>query len=686
MHDGWGYGVFLRELFAAYDALAAGKEPDLPPLPAQFADLAAWQQRQVDRGVWDKQLEYWEKTLHDAAAPSRLPSEAPPSAAQTFAGDQIRHAIDPKLYADLVAACRREHVTPYMWLHAAFQTFVHRYTGHADIVVGSGIANRRPPESRQLLGMMINTVAIRTDFAGDPAFRDMLVRFRRATAEAIDNQDAPYDKVILRLQPGAELFNCFFDSYDQAFPAYRNEHVRVEAVEGIGNGRCKFDLTALVIPGEAAPTLLWEYNTDLFDRSAAERMMRHFLALVSSSVARPDLPVSRLPILSADERNHLLQLGRGRDSVLPGDRIERIFAERVAARPEAEAVVCGDERLSYAELDRLADDLAVRLRNTGVVPGDVVAFSLPRGSAAISAMLAILKCGCAYMPLDPSLPAARKDILLKAASAAAILTGDGITALTAGAGSHESPGKASEQAHDATDDAYVMFTSGSTGIPKAVCAPHRGVIRLVCDVDYVRLDSSTRFLQLAPLSFDASTLEIWGPLLNGGAVVIHAEDLPDLHTLGNTIASHKVTTAWFTAALFNRIVDTAPQILRPLREVLTGGEALSPRHVVRALSELPATTVINGYGPTEATTFATTYRVPRAFSPLSQRVPIGVPIPRTQVYVLDGHREVQPMGVAGELYIGGDGLGRFAEFVEDCLGIHPRHFRLAARISALSNG
>ena len=330
--------------------------------------------------------------------------------------------------------------------------------------------------------------------------------------------------------------------------------------------------------------------------------------------------------------------------VLPGDRIERIFAERVAARPEAEAVVCGDERLSYAELDRLADDLAVRLRNTGVVPGDVVAFSLPRGSAAISAMLAILKCGCAYMPLDPSLPAARKDILLKAASAAAILTGDGITALTAGAGSHESPGKASEQAHDATDDAYVMFTSGSTGTPKAVCAPHRGVIRLVCDVDYVRLDSSTRFLQLAPLSFDASTLEIWGPLLNGGAVVIHAEDLPDLHTLGNTIASHKVTTAWFTAALFNRIVDTAPQILRPLREVLTGGEALSPRHVrpcaESSCLQRPSSMATARPKPT---TFATTYTVPRTFAPLSQRVPIGVPIPRTQVYVLDGHREVQPM-------------------------------------------
>jgi amino acid adenylation domain-containing protein len=660
LHDAWGYSVFLQELFAAYDALTGGKRPDLPPLPAQFADLAAWQQRQLKRGVWNKQLDYWEKTLRDVAAPTRLPSEAPPSATQTFAGDQIRHVIDRKLYADLIAACLREHVTPYMWLHAAFQTFLHRYTGHTDIVVGSGIANRRLSESRQLLGMMISTVAMRTDFAGDPTFRDLLVRFRRTVTQAIDNQEAPYDKVILRLKPGIELFNCFFDSYDQPFPAYRNEHVRIESMEGISNGRCKFDLTALVIPGEETPTLLWEYNTDLFSRPAAERMMRHFLAIVSSSVARVDLPVSRLPILSADERDHLLQLGRGRESVAPDDRIERIFAERAAACPNAEAVVCGNERLSYAELNRLAEDLADRLRKEGVVPGGIVAFLHPRGPAAISAMLAILKCGCAYMPLDPSLPTARKDVLLKAISVVAILTSEGITALRDGSGSHNLSVAAPRLDSEQADDAYVMFTSGSTGIPKAVCAPHRAVIRLVCDVDYVRLDTSTRFLQLASLSFDAATLEIWGPLLNGGTVVVHAEDLPELNALGNMIAAHKVTTAWFTAALFNRIVDTAPHILRPLREVLTGGEPVSPRHIACALVELPSLTIINGYGPTESTTFATTYTVPRTL-PLSHRVPIGVPIPRTQVYVLDEHREVQPIGVAGELYIGGAGLGRFAD-------------------------
>jgi len=679
LHDGWGYGVFLRELFAAYDALAAGRQPDLPPLAVQFADCAAWQRRQIDRGVWNAQLDYWVKTLGAAPTPARLPPDATPPASQTFYGDQIRHPMDRRLYADVVAACLREHVTPYMWLHAAFQTFVHRYTGVADIIVGSGIANRRTSESQHQLGMMINTVALRIDFDGDPTFRDVLAKFRRAATAAVDNQDAPYEKIILRLKRGTELFTCFFDSYDQSFAAYRNDRVRVESLDGIGNGTCKFDLIALVIPGDGAPTLLWEYNTDLWCRESAERMMHHFLGVVRSSVNRPDTHVSALPMLAADERDRLLALGRGPETTLPGDRLERIFAAQASARPDAEAVVCGGERVTFAELERRADDLAARLQAHGVERGVVVAFSQPRGTDAIATMLGILKCGCAYMPLDPTLPPARRELLLTTAAAAALVTSDGITTL---------PGRSR-----AVDDAYVMFTSGSTGAPKAVFAPHRAVARLVCRIDYVRLDTTTRFLQLAPLSFDASTLEIWGSLLNGGTIVVHDQDLPSLDDLGRTISAHGVTTAWFTAALFNRIVDTATDILRPLREVLTGGEALSVRHVAQAIAKLPSTTIVNGYGPTESTTFATTYRVPRTFADSQPRVPIGTPVPRTRVHVLDEHREVQPIGVAGEIYIGGDGLGRLADasleaavFVPDPFVAGTRLYRTGDRGRLLADG
>ena len=653
LHDGWGYGVFLQELFASYDALAAGREPALPALPVQLVDLASWQQRQLDAGAWDAQLDYWERTLRDAGPPPRLPSDRPPPTTQTFAGEQLRHPLDPALYERLLAACRREHVTPYTWLHGVFQTLVHRYTGCTDVVVGTGIANRRPSEAQRLLGMMINTAALRTSFADDPTFRDVLARVRRGVTAALDHQEAPFDKVVQRLGSGADLFHCFFDSYDQSFAEYRNERLRVRTIDGISNGTSKFDLTALVIPGDGAPTLLWEYATDLFEHATAERMMRHYLALVTASVADPEQPVSRLPLLPTAERDHILESGRGPETSLPGDRIERVFAEHVARRPDADAVVCGAARLSYADLDRAADALAARLRERGVKAGGVVALSLPRGPVAVTAMLATLRCGCAYLPLDLALPEARRRLLLEAVAPVALVTAEEVVALRGPTGATVKP---------SASDAYVMFTSGSTGVPKAVLAPHAGVIRLVCGVDYVHLDVDCRVLQLAPLSFDGSTFEIWGPLLNGGTLVVHEEELPDPARLGRTIAEHGVTTAFLTTALFHRIVDVAPEILRPLRQLAVGGEVLSPHHVARALRELPNTRIVNVYGPTESTTFATAFVVPRDFdfSP-GRRIPIGAPLPRTEVHVLDERRQLQPIGVAGELYIGGDGLGRYAD-------------------------
>jgi aspartate racemase len=648
LHDGCGYGIFLSELFALYDARAEGKPATLAPLPVQFSDFAAWQQDQVRAGQWDDQLDYWQAKLQGAPPPAELPADWPRRPVQTFHGAQLRVPVDACLHAGLLAACVREGVTPYMWLHAAFQTFLHRYTGQTDIVVGTGFANRKSPASRQLLGMVINTVALRTDFSARPSFRDVLARVRSGVLEAADNQDAPYDQVIGRLGARTALFNTFFDSYDQRFPSYQSDSLRVETEDGISNGTCKFDVVALVIPGDATPaTLLWEYNTDLFSQETAARMMRHFLALLAATVANPELAVAALPLCSAAERESLLHAGRGDcRSVLLERRIEELFADVAAAQGDAPAVICRDERLSYRQLNQRAEQIAAQLRKTGARPGGVVAFVLPRGPQALAAMLAILKCGCAYLPLAPTLPQARLDGLLRIARPSVLLNAEGITRLAAPALLDEAL---------PPDAAYVLFTSGSTGAPRAVCVSHRAVTRLVCGVDYVRLDAHTRFLQLAPLSFDASTLEIWGPLLNGG-VVVHAEDLPAFAELGRTIAGQGVTSAWLTASLFNQVITTAPEILRPLRELLTGGEALSVPHVLRALAELPDTTLINGYGPTETTTFATTFTIPRPFDPSARRVPIGRPLPNTQVYVLNELGQPQPIGVAGEIYIGGDGV------------------------------
>jgi amino acid adenylation domain-containing protein len=650
LHDGWEYEVFLRELFTSFDALLSGRLSQLPPLMIQFADFAIWQRKQFAASHWDDQLAYWEKRLHDAPAAAQLPTDRVRPTAATFSGDQFRHTFTPEFYMRLLAVSAREGVTPFMWLHATFQAFLHRYTGQEDIIVGTGVANRQSAQAQQLLGMIINTVALRVGFYGQPTFRELLSRVREAILEALDHQSAPFDKIVERLAPGAQLFNTFFDIYDRTFPSYHNDALHVERRDVVNNGSCKFDLVVLVIPNEVkSATLLWEYSTDLFNEATASRMMQHFLILLEASIANPELAVAALPILSADEKTNIISSGNGKANPPTDRRVDQIFTERATARPDATAIVNGDDLVSYRKLVEDVNDFAGQLCAYGLRPGQVVALSLPRGPRAICAMLAIMQCDCAFLPIDPKLPGARRDQLLQIGAAEILITAEHIVRLP-----KNEP--APKERVVPASAAYVLFTSGSTGVPKAVCVPHRAVIRLVCDVDYMHLDFETRFLHLAPLSFDACMLEIWGALLNGGTIVVHPDDVPDLVELGATIAVHRVTTAWLTASLFNHIIDTNLEILRPLRELLIGGETVSVPHVMRALAALPHINLINGYGPTENGTFTTTFNISRNFDAVAHRVPIGRPLPDTQVYVLNECQEVQPIGVLGEIYVGGSGV------------------------------
>ena len=317
LHDGWEYEIFLRELFECYDALEAGRTPTLRPLQVQFADFAVWQRRQLASGSWDDELDYWQKRLKEPPPPPELPTDRPRQSVQTFAGAQIRYSFAHEFHARLVAAAAREGVTPYMWLHAVFQTFLFRYTEQTDIIVGTGVANRQAAETQHLLGMIINTVALRINFSGNPTFREILAGMREAILEALDNQDAPFDRVVQRLGPGTVLFNTFFDTYDRAYPSYRNDILRVERKDVVNNGSSKYDIVALVIPDGAAVSLLWEYNADLFDEETASRMMNHFLWLLQASIANPGSPVGLLPMLSAEETKIIAAAGRGKSTSSP---------------------------------------------------------------------------------------------------------------------------------------------------------------------------------------------------------------------------------------------------------------------------------------------------------------------------------------------------------------------------------
>jgi amino acid adenylation domain-containing protein len=415
----------------------------------------------------------------------------------------------------------------------------------------------------------------------------------------------------------------------------------------------------------------WEFSTDLFDRSRIERLIRHYYTLTAAALANPDLRVSELPLLDPAEEARVLDEWSGRPSAYPRDLgLPELFARQAVARPDEPAVTFGGESLSFRELDRRSAAIARRLAEAGVGRGTPVALALERSADLVPAVLGIVRAGGCYVPLDAGYPRERLAFMLED-SGARVVVADAHAAenLPAAPGVRtirlddpaerarpEEPGAGAPDVPVGPDDAaYVIYTSGSTGRPKAVVVPHRAVARLVLEADFARFEPGDVYLQLAPVSFDAATLEIWAPLLTGGRLVVHPPEAPTLEGLSGILAAEGVTTLWLTAGLFHQMVDDDPGAFAPVRQLLAGGDVLSPEHCRRVLAACPGLTLVNGYGPTENTTFTTCHRMAAA-AEVPEPVPIGRPIADTRAYVVDPGFRPEPAGVPGELVTGGDGL------------------------------
>ncbi len=676
--DGWSMGVLVREVAALYAALSRGEASPLPELELQYADFAAWQRRWLAGPRMEEQLRYWRQQLDGAPPLLELPTDHPRRGDLGATETGSPFELAPELTRGLRELGRREGATLFMTLLAAWQALLGRYAGQDDVVVGTAIANRTRAELEGLIGFFVNSLVLRADLSGDPGFRELLGRVRETTLGAFAHQDLPFERLVEELAPERSLvhnplFQVMFALQNMELGTPTLGELETEPLEGADAG-AKFDLrVTLSEVGEGIQGRIL-YRADLFEGSTIARMAEHFRVLLEAAVADPDRRLRALPLAPAAELELLVARWSGAGAAaLPERCVHELFAAQAAATPGAVALVHGDRTLTYAALDRRANRLAHLLVRRGVGPDARVGICAERSPEMVVALLAILKAGGAYVPLDPAYPAGRLAYMLADAAVPVLLTqrrlldqlpahGAEVVLLDSlfagGEDGVEDDGDALPPAAAVTPGhlAYVIYTSGSTGRPKGTEVPHRAIPGFFRGVSYVRFDADQVLLQHSSPSWDVLTLELWPALLTGGTCVLYPGRTPELALLGEQVRAHGVTTLWLTSAYFNLVVDTCPEILAGVRQVMVGGEAVSVPHVRRALRLHPGLRLVNGYGPSECTVFATCFPVPADFD--AAAVPIGRPIGDRRVYLLDRDSGPVPVGVPGELCVGGPAVAR----------------------------
>ncbi len=712
--DGWSMGIFLRELAAFYGARVDGRMAALPPLPVQYADFAVWQRQWLSGAVLEAQLDYWRRRLADLPARLELPADRPRAHVGGASNDEPGAVLPLRwsaaLSARLAELARQRGATLYMVLLAGFLTVLGRLTGRRDPVVGSPIAGRRHAAVEDLVGFFVNTLVMRGDLGDGPTFVELLRRVRTMALEAYAHQDLPFEKLVEELAPERDLEHA---PLFQVMFALQNTPLASVEVAGLelrpplsevslaGPGAAKFDLSLLLTEVTSSAESgartriegVLEYRPERFDATSVRRLERQLRTLLEAALDAPKTPLEELPLLDAASRQQLLHewvTMQGLEAEPGAVTVDELVRAQAAATPDAVAVVDpqgSGSWLSYRELDRRANALAAFVmrelpaRETSS-PEPIVALALERRPSLVVALIAVLRAGAAYLPVEPDQPLERLAFLLQDANvrlalvehAGALPELPGLRQLpremwalsTALAARIEEPSPPSPRQATGLRLAYLMYTSGSTGRPKGVAVPHQGIVRLVRQPARSRALGFTAddvFLQLAPVGFDASTLELWAPLTRGGRLVLYPHSVPEVDRLQRILAEQDVSALWLTAGLFHQLVEERPTLLRGVRRLLTGGDVVSAEHARRVLEELPDLQLIDGYGPTENTTFTTCHPIRDAdVAPEVQAaggtIPIGRPLAGTTVVVLDRAGRPAPVGVPGELCTGGAGLAR----------------------------
>ncbi|HXQ69518.1 MAG TPA: amino acid adenylation domain-containing protein, partial [Pyrinomonadaceae bacterium] len=677
--DVWSFTVFVKEIMETYKAFSAGQASPLAELPIQYADFAVWQREWLQGEVLERQLAYWKENLAGAPVLLDLPADHVRPPVQTFAGTRVSLQLGRELSDALIELSRRQSVTLFMTLLAVFKVLLHRYSHQTDIVVGSPVVNRKGPDVEKLIGFFVNTVAIRTDLSGNPRFSDFLKQVREASLGAFSHHDVPFERVVEELAPErnlrhSPLFQVAFAFQNVRLHPWEVTGLKLTSIE-LDRGHSQFDISLVLVDSDEGIWGRLEYSTDLFADQTIKRMLAHLQELLKGVCATPDQRVRAIPMLTVEERRQISEWN-STSIEYPLATVHEVIERQAERTPKTIAVCFGERRLTYEELNRRANQLARYLKQRGVGPEVLVAILMQRSIEMVVALLGILKAGGAYVPLDAGYPAARLRYMLQDSGTGLILTQakliDLVTQVT-DAQSGVQVIRLDEQWADialesdsnfdcevtAANLAYMIYTSGSTGTPKGVMIPHGGLtnqMRWIQDVQ--PLSANDAVLQKSPFSFDISVWEFFRPLMVGARLVL-AKDQADLDTdyLTNLIDKHQITVVFFVpSALQMFLANRKPASCESLKYVFCGGEAM-PLHVQRDFfKQFPTVELHNIYGPTEATIDVTWWVCEKDSERRS--VPIGRPLPNTTIHLLDEELREVPVGVAGELYIGGANLGR----------------------------
>ncbi|HEX7314138.1 MAG TPA: amino acid adenylation domain-containing protein [Pyrinomonadaceae bacterium] len=671
--DGWSMGVLVRELSTLYAAFRQGTEPELTELPVQYADYAMWQREYLSGEVLEEQLRYWREQLGGGLPALELPADRPRPAVRSYRGAEMPIGVDARLTEGLRALGRENGATLFMVLLAAFDVLLYRYTGRTDVVVGTPVAGRNRREVENLIGFFVNTLALRTKLDGPVSFRELLRRVRETTVGAFAHQELPFERVVDELRPErdtshAPLFQVMFALQNASDDELELTGVGVEELEA-ETGAAKLDLRLSALEFDGLSISI-RYSTDLFDAPRIRLMLEHYRVLLEGVVAAPDASISSLPLLTEGERRQLLVEWNDTARAYPSEKcLHQLCEEQAARTPEAVAVIFEREELTYAELNARANRLARRLRALGVGADTRVGVMLERSTELVVTLLAVLKAGGAYVPLDSSYPRERLSFMLEDAACPVLLTQrrllDGLQAGRGQVLCVDDPAAFvgfddEDLAPLTTPDnlAYVIYTSGSTGRPKGAMNTHRAIVnRLLWMQEAYQLTTDDRVMQKTPFSFDVSVWEFFWPLLTGAALVVaRPEGHRDSTYLADLVLERQVTTLHFVPSMLQVFLEE-PRVplCKSLRRVISSGEALpyalQQRFFARSGAELH-----NLYGPTEAAVDVTAWHCRRDAE--GTAVPIGRPIANIRTYVLDEHLNPVPVGVAGELHLGGVGLAR----------------------------